>query len=49
MSSAAGRDFIVDKDAKIAACGDWCRGDRIEDAFLSGRGLAMELIKGQIL
>ena len=49
VSSAAGRDFIVDKDAKIAACGDWCRGDRIEDAFLSGRGLAMELIKGQIL
>jgi predicted NAD/FAD-dependent oxidoreductase len=49
VSSAAGRDFFIDKDAKIAACGDWCRGDRIEDAFLSGRGLAMELIKGQIL
>ena len=49
VSSAAGRDFFIDKDAKIAACGDWCRGDRIEDAFLSGSGLAMELIKGQIL
>lgn len=49
VSSAAGRNFFIDKDAKIAACGDWCRGDRVEDAFLSGRGLAMELIKGQIL
>lgn len=27
---------IHDEDARITLCGDWCRGSRIEDAFLSG-------------
>jgi len=27
---------IHDRDARITLCGDWCKGSRIEDAFLSG-------------
>lgn len=27
---------IHDPDARITLCGDWCRGSRIEDAYLSG-------------
>ena len=27
---------IHDRDARITLCGDWCKGLRIEDAFLSG-------------
>ena len=42
---SAGREFFKDDTLKIGLCGDWCRGDRIEDAFLSGKGLAMELMK----
>jgi predicted NAD/FAD-dependent oxidoreductase len=27
---------IHDRDSRITLCGDWCRGPRIEDAYLSG-------------
>ena len=27
---------IHDSDSRITLCGDWCRGSRIEDAYLSG-------------
>ena len=28
---------------QLAACGDWCLGGRIEDAFLSGQRLGLSL------
>ncbi|HJU41443.1 MAG TPA: FAD-dependent oxidoreductase [Vicinamibacterales bacterium] len=31
---------IHDADARITLCGDWCKGSRIEDAFLSGQEAA---------
>ena len=31
---------LFDTDDRIGVCGDWCRGDRVEDAFLSGLALA---------
>lgn len=34
---------IHDADARITLCGDWCKGSRIEDAFLSGL-IAADLI-----
>ena len=34
------RDFLWDAEAKLGACGDWCRGYRVEDAWLSGVELA---------
>ena len=30
------RGALGDGDMKLAICGDWCRGNRIEDAWLSG-------------
>lgn len=33
-------DFLWDPDRRLAACGDWCRGYRVEDAWLSGTLLA---------
>lgn len=34
---------LVDEDARIAVCGDWLNGDRIEGAFLSGLSAAERL------
>jgi predicted NAD/FAD-dependent oxidoreductase len=35
-SRALGEDCLFDADSRLVACGDWCRGGRIEGAFLSG-------------
>ena len=35
-----GADFLYDAELGIGGCGDWCRGDRVEDAFSSGLNLA---------
>ena len=35
------RDHLWDATQRIGACGDWCRGYRIEDAWLSGTSLAL--------
>jgi len=32
--------FLVDRHQKLAVCGDWCEGGRIENAFLSAYKLA---------
>ncbi len=31
---------LWDADLRIGACGDWCRGSRVEGAFLSGMAIA---------
>jgi predicted NAD/FAD-dependent oxidoreductase len=28
----------------LSAVGDWCRGSKVEDAFLSGSALAAQLV-----
>ena len=33
-------DFLWDAERRIGACGDWCRGYRIEDAWMSGVAMA---------
>ncbi len=35
-SRPLGEDCLFDADRRLVACGDWCRGGRIEGAFLSG-------------
>ncbi|MEM8873236.1 MAG: NAD(P)-binding protein [Planctomycetota bacterium] len=35
-----GEPFVFDEAAGLAACGDWCLGDKAEHAHLSGRALA---------
>ena len=36
-----GRSHLWDAAAGLGACGDWCLGHRLEDAFLSGLELAL--------
>ena len=36
-----GRSYLRDGDAALGACGDWCLGQRVEDAFISGLELAL--------
>ncbi len=39
--SALGQPFVWDADSGLGACGDWCLGHRLEDAFVSGLSLAL--------
>lgn len=41
-----GRSHLWDARAGIGACGDWCMGHRVEDAFISGLELALAVHKG---
>ena len=36
-----GRSYVWDASAQLGACGDWCLGHRLEDAFVSGLELAL--------
>jgi hypothetical protein len=38
-----GASHLWDAKARIGACGDWCTGHRVEDAFLSGLELALKV------
>jgi renalase len=40
------RGALVDLDLRLAVCGDWCLGARIESAWLSGVAAAEALIAG---
>lgn len=35
-----GEGCLFDPDLRVGACGDWCLGERIEDAYLSGLAMA---------
>ena len=39
----AGTEFLLDEENQLAACGDWCNGDRVEDAYLSGLKLGEQI------
>lgn len=39
-----GSPCLVDPVTRIGACGDWCLGARLQDAWLSGRALAQALL-----
>lgn len=40
VQSPVGVDCLFDEALGIGACGDWCRGPRVEAAYLSGAALA---------
>lgn len=44
VETPLGRPFLMDRELQIAACGDWCLGNRVEAAFLSGQALAETLM-----
>lgn len=38
-----GQSHVWDEELQIGACGDWCLGMRVEDAFVSGLEMALSL------
>jgi predicted NAD/FAD-dependent oxidoreductase len=38
---ALGKSHVWDASLGLGACGDWCLGHRLEDAFISGLELAL--------
>ena len=36
-----------DSESRIGICGDWCHGDCVEDAFMSGQSLAGQILGRQ--
>jgi predicted NAD/FAD-dependent oxidoreductase len=38
--TSLGCEYLWDAERRIGACGDWCRGYRVEDAWLSGLAMA---------
>lgn len=43
VSAAMEKDYLLDTQHKLAACGDWCLGGRVENAFLSAYRLAQKI------
>lgn len=43
VEKAAGSYYLLDDDAQLAACGDWCLGNRVEDAYCSGLTLGQAI------
>ncbi|HKB54506.1 MAG TPA: amine oxidase, partial [Ramlibacter sp.] len=41
-----GRSHLWDDDTALGVCGDWCLGQRVEDAFVSGLELALAVHGG---
>ena len=41
----AGSDFLINENQSLGFCGDWCIGNRVEDAFVSGNKLGAHLAK----
>jgi renalase len=35
---------VWDASAGLGVCGDWCLGDRVENAFVSGLELALAVV-----
>jgi predicted NAD/FAD-dependent oxidoreductase len=42
----AGQAALFDVSLALGACGDWCLGDRVEAAWLSGASLAARVLAG---
>lgn len=42
-TQALGRNYLWDAELSLGACGDWCLGHRVENAFVSGLELALHL------
>ena len=38
------RDCLIETDRRVAVCGDWCRGPRVQAAYLSGAAAAGQML-----
>jgi renalase len=45
LQAINGRTHLWNSKLHLGACGDWCIGHRVEDAFVSGLELAMTVLK----
>ncbi len=45
VTKALGQDCLYLNDRRVGACGDWLRGPRVEEAWASGRALAIAIIE----
>lgn len=45
VESTSQSRYLLDTENQLAACGDWCMGNRVEDAYLSGQALANGLAR----
>lgn len=43
--TALGQDCLWDNNLQLGACGDWCLGRTVEDAWRSGSALAEQILK----
>jgi predicted NAD/FAD-dependent oxidoreductase len=48
-TQALGKSFLWDADQRLAVCGDWTHGARVEDAFTSGKLLSRAMLGEQEL
>ncbi|MCB9632388.1 MAG: FAD-dependent oxidoreductase [Sandaracinus sp.] len=44
VATPVGEDCLFDREAKLGACGDWCLGARVDDAFASGLAMAGRIL-----
>ena len=44
VTKALGQDCLYLNDRQVGVCGDWLRGPRVEEAWLSGLALANAII-----
>jgi predicted NAD/FAD-dependent oxidoreductase len=44
-AEALGKPFLWDRTSQLGACGDWCLGRRVEDAWRSGVDLAARILE----
>lgn len=44
VETPLGKPYLLDAERKLAACGDWCLGNRVEAAFQSANALADALL-----
>jgi len=47
VESPIGQQYVLSKDGRLGAAGDWCMGPRVEAAYESGRALAESLLEAE--
>ncbi len=43
-AQSAGQSYLMDEEARLAVCGDWCLEGKVESAFISGYDLGHKIL-----